>query len=333
MAGITLAQLAKQETEPLRKGIIRTLLRDSQIMEYLPWVNISSLRVMGLKWKSLPTSGGWRKLNEGYSSGVGETEQVWEALYGFGTDIVFDRVLDKITNVLEPVRVTQTMMHLKALALGWNDAFINGDHASDEDQIEGLKKRVSLMPARQSVYFAGSGSAALDPTASVANARAFIDKWEEMTYKCNRGAVSAYFMNEGMYWGFGKVLRYAGVSGGPLMDITKDSWEREIFTYKGAPFIDMGLKIDQATEIITDSETAGDSGTDATSIYAASFGMDEGLTGIQLEELRPYDPLNGGEQESTPTQLLRIDWWNGLQSFGSYGIVRGRNVEGASNWT
>jgi len=31
--------------------------------------------------------------------------------------------------------------------------------------------------------------------------------------------------------------------------------------------------------------------------------------------------------------MTRIDWWLGLAGFGSYGITRGWNVEGAANWT
>ena len=129
------------------------------------------------------------------------------------------------------------------------------------------------------------------------------------------------------------MARYIQASGGAFLDVTKDSFDRDIPTYRGVPIIDMGYKKDQSTEIITNTETAGDAGADATSVYAVSFDEREGLTGIQLSPPEFYDPLGGGESESKPVKKKRLDWWVGLASYGSYGIVRGRNVEGAVNWT
>lgn len=334
MTAPTLAQLAKVLTDPLRKGILMNLLRDSEIIGLVPWEASDSLTVKQVRWKSLPTTPAFRSLNEGYSNGYGETEQVEEALYGFGFDIQFDRVMEKIGNTIVPMRTLLIEQHVKAKSLIWNDYFINGDHATDAKAFEGLKKRVAAMPTRQTVYAAASNAAALDPTASVANARAFIDAFEEGLYKCAGGNAQACFVNEGIKWGFAKVLRYAQASGGALLDTTKDSFDRTVVSYKGVPIVDVGLKVDQSTEIITNTETAGDSGSDATSAYFVHFGSDEhGLTGVQLEAPAIYDPLAGGESATTPTKMLRFDWWVGLVNMGSYGITRVCNFEGANGWT
>jgi len=328
----TLAQLAKLETDPLRKYIITNLLREVRLTEYLPWQNVDSLKVVATRWKTLP-SVSFRRINEGYTPGEGQDEQVWEALYGFGGEIKFDRVFKKVKNTIVDPQKNEIDKKTLSMALTFNDYFINGDHATDVDGFEGLKKRVSNMPARQSIYFAGAAAAALDPTASVANGRAFWDKLEEMHYKTNRGQVNCIFMNEAMTYGLGRVARYIQAGGGNFLDVTQDSFDRSVVTYKGAPIVDVGLKKDQSTEIITDAETAGDAGSDATSIYMTSHNEMQGITGIQLSPMEIYDPLNGGEQELSPTTLMRIDWWMGLAGFGSYGFTRGRNVEGASNWT
>jgi hypothetical protein len=312
--------------------VIMNILREVRAAELLPFENVDSLESVAVRWRTLPTVA-FRSINEGYTANEGDTEQVWESVYGFGGEIEFDRVFGLIKNTIVSMEQLQMDMKLTALALHFNDQLINGDHATDSKGFEGLKKRIASHPSRQSVYFAGSSSAALDATSSVANGRAFFDKLEEMHYKTNRGDVNALMMNEAMIYGIGKAARYIQASGGNFLDVTQDSFGRDITTYKGASCVDMGLKRDQSTEIITDSETAGDAGTDATSIYGVSFNTTQGLTGIQLEDLAVYDPLDGGERESKPTKLIRCDWWVGLAAFGSYGITRGRNVEGASNWT
>jgi hypothetical protein len=171
MAGITLAQLAKLETNPLRKTVIMNLLRKAKIMEVLPFTNVNALQSVAVRWRTLP-SVDFRKINEGYTSNeTGDTEQVWESVYGFGGDITYDRVLDKIAGsmITDPKRL-QMDMKLAAMAFKFNDYFINGDHATEPDGFEGLKKRVAGMPTRQTVGFAASNAAALDPTASAAAA-------------------------------------------------------------------------------------------------------------------------------------------------------------------
>lgn len=330
----TLAQLAKIETQVLRKAIITNLLRYAKVMEVLPFENVSSLSSVAVRYRTLPTGITFRKVNEGYTEATdGDLEQVWESVYGFGGELKFDRVFEKLKNTIVDPKVLQTQMKLKRLGFEFNDYFINGDHATEPDGFEGLKKRVAGMPSRQTVYFAPAGGAALDVTASVANARAFLDKWEECWYKTQGGNVSAVFMNEFMYYGFSRALRYINYNGGQALGFTEDSFGKKIVTYQGAPFIDMGLKADQSTEIISDTALAGDGGADMTDVYFVSFGQDEGLTGIQLSDIDVYDPLNGGEQETTPTKLTRLDWWVGLANFGAYSIVRGTNVEGPSQWT
>lgn len=305
------------------------MIRNTKIMDLLPFENVDSLRSIAVRWQTLP-SVAFRAIGGNYTASEGETEQVWESVYVLGGTVQWDRVFDKVKNTITDMKKLQLDMKLRSLSCTFNNYFINGDAATDILGFEGLKKRVSQMPSRQSVYFAGASAAALDPTASVGNGRLFFDFLEEMSYKCNAGAVNAYLLNEAMYYGVGKVARYINANGGNFLSTTKDSLDREVTTWKGAPLVDVGLLKDQTTEIIPDTEVAGDSGVDATSIYGCSFGVDKGISGIQLGGLENWET----EPTSTaPHHTLNIEWVLGLAGFGSYGIVRGRNVEGASNWT
>lgn len=331
---VTLAQIATLEENPLRKAIIMNLLREISLMEWLPFENVSALQTIAVRASYLP-SVAFRSINEGYTASEGGFEQVWESVYAFGGDINIDRIFDKIGNTITNVADAQMMLKLKALSLTFNDYFINGDHAVDPKGFEGLKKRLTNYPSRQTVYAAASNAAALDVTGSVANVVTFFKKLEELHVRTNGGQSNALLMNENMKLGLGHAARYIQGSGGIFLDTTKDTFDRDIMTYKGTPIVDVSIKTDQATEIITDTETAGDAGADATSIYSVSFGTEQGITGIQLDGTgpQPYDPLNGGEMETKPTRIVRIDWVLGLAGFGSYGIAKMANVEGASNWT
>lgn len=333
----TLAQFAKLETDYLKKFVMLNLLREAKAMELIPWENVNSLRSAATRWRVLPTVA-FRAINGSYTPNEGDTEQVWESVYLLGGEIQFDRVFKKVTNTIVDPYKQQTEMKTKAMALTFNDFLVNGDHATNVDGFEGLKKRVAGMPARQSVYYAGvagDATAALDVTASSANVHTFFKKLEEQHVRTNGGKTSLILCNEAMKLGIGSAAKYLNAAGGMFLDVTQDSHERQIPTYMGAPIVDIGIKADQSTEIITDTEVANDAGADATSIYMLSFGVEDGgITGIQLPPgLEVYDPLSGGELSTAPATLLRLEWGVGLAQFGSYGITRGRNVEGASNWT
>jgi len=327
----TLAQLAKLEVQDFKKGIMLNMLRESKIMEVVPWENVNSLQSLAVRVRTLPTGGAFRKVGGTYTETTdGDVEQVWESVYIFGGEIKFDRIFGKVQNTIIDPKTQQLNMKLKAMSLDFNNYFINGDQAIDVDGFEGLKKRVSLMPSRQLIA-CNSTTTTVNPTASVANARTFIDNWEASWYRCNGGKVNAIFMNEAMYLGFSRVLRYINASGGGGLDVTKDSFDRQILTYHGAPFIDVGLKKDQSTEIITNTETDGTGGdAEHTSVYFASFDSEQGVTGIQLGGM---DTVPIAESPDGPFTMVRIEWPVGLASFGSYGITRLWSIDAPSQWS
>lgn len=329
----TLSEMAKLETSPIRAGVLANILRKSSIMELLPFVNVDSLRNVAVKWGTLPTVG-FRYINGAYVPNEGSFEQVYESVYPFGGEIRFDRIFSKIGNLIVDPKTEVSLQKSTAWAYSFNDYFINGDNAVDPLGFEGLKKRISNMPARQTID-ASSNTDILDPTASAANARRFLGKFNEAFYKAGGGSESPdiIVMNEGMFWGFAQVLQYLGASGGALHNTGMDMFDREIQTYKGARFVDAGLKADQTTEIIPVTEDPGDAGNDATSIYFVPFSMEQGISGIQLGEPEIYDPLSGGEMETAPANLLRMEWVVGLAGFGSYGPTRLNSIENPANWT
>ncbi len=326
----TLAQLAKLETQAFKKGIMMNMLRDSKIMEVVPWTPVQSLQSLAVRIRTLPTGGAFRKIGGTYTEATdGDIEQVWESVYIFGGELKFDRIFDKVQNVIVDPKVQQTQMKLKSMTLDFNNYFINGDQATDPDGFEGLKKRVSGMPSRQLLVGCTTTTSAT-PVSSTAAARLFLDSWEKAWYRAGGTDVKGIFLNEGMYLGFPAVLRYLAYSGGNVLDVTKDSYEREIITYKGAPLIDVGLKKDQSTEIITNTEAdSGGQGTECTSVYFASFNEEQGVTGIQLGGMEVYDIA---ETVDGPFTMKRIEWPVGLASFGSYGISRLYQILDPANW-
>ena len=316
---VTIVDYAKQSKDPLRKAFIMDLLRYSDLLSIVPFETVSGLQVSGTRWQTLPPAA-FRKLNAGYTESTGTTEEIIETLVALGGDVKIDRFLTGNANVIEDPLTTQMRMKAKSVAFKFNDAFINGDVAVDADSFEGLKKRNSNMPSRMTIDLAAAGDS-LKVLASAANEHAFIDAVHQAV-KYVDGATHI-LCNETVHLGLGQVARRLN-----LFQLIEDAlgrhWQSISSGSNVLPFVDVGLKSDKSTEIITNTEDPGDGGNDSTSIYVVRMDTDDGLHGIDLEghSLDVYDPLDGGEMESGPQYLRRVDWGVGLFNLSQYVIAR-----------
>lgn len=314
---ITLADYFKNAKGPEHKAFIADLLRFSDLIGVVPFETTSALQISATRWQTVPATA-FRAINAGYTESTGNVEQIEETLFALGGDVKVDRLLTIAGNVYQDPLATQMQMKAKSVAFSFNDYFINGDHGVDPDGFEGLKKRVSNMPSRMSINLASSNDS-LKVLASTANTHTFLDAMHQ-AIKYVDGATHI-LCNEDTLLKIEAALRRTNPI---LLDQAKDAFDRKISTFMGVPLVDVGLKRDKSTEIITSTENPGDGGNDATSIYVVRMDTDDGLHGLQLSGTspEPYDPLTGGELEATPQHLRRIDWAVGLCNVSQYCIAR-----------
>ncbi len=314
---VTLNDYLKQAQSPLAKGFVSDLVRASDLLRIVPFDTVNGLQVAGTRWQVLPSTA-FRKLGAGYTESSGSIEQVEETLYQLGGDVRIDRILTVAQNVVEDPLRTQMRMKAQSMAVTFNHYFINGDHATDPDGFEGIKKRVSNMPSRMTLNMynidTGDGYPILK---DAAHENTFID-YLHQAIKYVDGATHI-LCNEKTYLGLGQVLRRLG-----LLDTTTDAYGKVWNSFAGIPLVDVGLKGDRTTEVISSTEDPGDGGADCTSLYVVRLDLDGGLHGIQLAGTspEPYDPLATGEMESGPQYLRRIDWSVGLFNLSQYCIAR-----------
>lgn len=314
---ITLVDYQKQTKNPLFKGLIADLLRYSDLMAIIPFEDVPGLQVSAARWSTMP-SAGFRKLGGSYTESTGRTEQIAETLALLGGDIKIDSILTKVQDVYEDPLTTQMRMKAKSIAFSFNDAFINGDQAVNPDTFEGLKKRVANAPSRMTVWLDSNGNGTgttLDVLASAANQHKFIDALHAAIKYTDGG--NCILMNEVAYLGVSRTLRRLSTDLVGAEQVAEKMFE----TFKGAKLVDVGLKSDKSTEIITSTEAPN---SDSTSIYVVRIDTDDGLHGIQLQGTspEPYDPIGGGEMDTGPQILRRIDWAVGLMNISQYAVCR-----------
>lgn len=137
---ITLIEANKLIEEPLRKGIIETIVRESAVLEVLPFEDINGNALSIIREDS---SGGvgFRGLNEVYKHDFPTNKNLSEDLMRLGTTVEVDRFIQGTQNIHD-VRATATASKAKAIANQFTHTFFNGDTATDAKSFDGLSKRV-----------------------------------------------------------------------------------------------------------------------------------------------------------------------------------------------
>lgn len=337
---LTLMEVLKVTQSRMGKAIMMDLLRQSPVLQMLPIKPIDAFELKETRWQTLP-SVGTRAIGGTWTSSEGTLEQYATTVHAYGGDITVDRLLTMVNSQENPL-LTQTKMKTAALANKFNVDFIDGNHAVDPNGFEGLKQLVANAPSRMTINLESSGDV-LKVFASSTTEHTFIDGLHQLLHVLGASVSGdgrkdvniALFMNEATYLGFSQVLRRLG-----LNKTITDAYDRAWDSFGPAKLVDIGLKADQTTEIISSTETAGDSGTDSTSIYGVRFGgvpqtTADGKTeviddaGVQLLQLNgtglePYDPLNGGEggAGANPAFIRRIEWVIGLHQREKYSVAR-----------
>ncbi len=310
----TLAELSKIETDTLRKSVVDTLIMESNLLEIVPWETIGQLATTIVKIKDLP-SVGFRKINEGYAESIGHFEQAVENISLFGGDIDTDIAIARAKNTIADARAIQQTLKLKAVAFDFNDNFINGDPSTDPEEYKGLYKRIDDVNAAgyTDQYIDLGDTSDKGILRTQATRFAFLDKLNELIYAIAGHDPAFLLMNKKMLLAVRSLLLRE-----KLLDTTNDMFNRKIDVYLGARMIDIGVKADQSTEIILNTEDKG-GGSFETSIVAVKFGIGDMTWGIQQYPLEVRDI---GELESKPVYRTRVDWNLGLATVNPRSIGR-----------
>jgi len=320
----TLAELSKIETDILRKSVIDTLIMESNLMELCPWETTGQLSVGVIRIQDLP-SVGFRRINGAYdSTDIGHFEHKVENISLFGRDIDTDEAIARAKNTIADARAIQQTLTLKAMAYAFNDKFINGKVTADAPlEFNGLRERVDKIAATVASGGEGLTSQKIDAACggvgilnSSAASQTFLDKLYALIYAIKGHAPDYLLMNAKMFQAIQSILRRE-----KLLNTTQDMFGRVIDTFMGARLIDIGVKADQLTEIILNTETTGGlpGGSECTSIYAIKFSVGDMTWGIQEFPLEVKDM---GELESKPAYRTRVTWNLGLSTVDPRSVAR-----------
>lgn len=303
----TLAEFSKIETDTLRKSVLDTLLMEANILELVPWETIGALSTATVRYQDLP-SFGYRKVNEAFTESTGHFEQKIETMALGGLDIDTDKAIARAKNTIADQRAIQQGMALKSAAYQFNWKFIAGSPVTDPEEFKGIRLRIDDIVAEgyTDQKFAGVSGATGILNSSTTRFN-FIQDLDKLIYAIYGHNPDALLMNKKMLLALRSCLIRE-----KLLSYSADMFGRQIDMYGAIRLIDIGIRADQTTEIILNSETSAglpSGGADYTSIYAVKFGIGMDLWGIQEY---PLEVADLGELQTKPAYRTRVDWPHGL---------------------
>lgn len=125
----------------LQVGVIQTIVRESAVLELLPFEYIKGDALAYIQNTDLG-SVGFRKVGESYELGDGEYESNTERLTRLGALVETDRFIHATQNIND-VRAEETANKAKAIANTFTNTFFNGDITKDSNSFNGLINRVT----------------------------------------------------------------------------------------------------------------------------------------------------------------------------------------------
>ena len=323
---VTLADYALMSNQPMVQAVSYSLILYANIMQDIPMIERKSLTVNGRRFEgNLPTIN-WSQLNAEGVSTRGQPTAYQEQAYIIRNYIDVDKFMVEDENEIIDPRELQTQAYLKGLTYDFNWKFFANNHVTgDINAPVGLRYRIDnggiygVRPENK-IDALGTASDISLANVTVAKANSFLYFLDQLLWSVDSpdGTGVVLYMSDITLRLFRNALRTLGTSGG--LAITQDQFSRQVETYKGAVIRDPGYKADQATRILTTTETAAglDGASTFTSIYAVNYGTDH-LFGWQFA---PPNVQDLGLIYNGAIYRTLIDWAVGLVTASTRSVAR-----------
>jgi HK97 family phage major capsid protein len=276
---LTKAQAALLTNDMMQRGVIETVIKESDVLKYLPFEQVVGTAVTFVR-ESAMAAAQWYDVGDTWTEGVPTYAQASQALSVLGGDADVDHFLSQSyanPNDLEALIIEGKA---KALAYEFNETFWDGDTGVDAKQFNGVFK--SLAGTAQELD-AGANGAVLT-----------LDMLDQVIDLVKPGKPDALFMSRRSR----RKLKTLRRTSGTALETSMDQFGQRVDTYDGIPvYID---------DNILDTYAQGTSGAVCSRIYALQFGLGRGVVGFENGGIQVEDV---GRLETKNVNRWRLKWY------------------------
>ena len=296
--GTTLTEYAKLSNDAMYQGVIETIIKESPLLQLMPWIEIVGNALTYNRELTLPTAE-WHAVNDDWTTSPGVTfTQKTATLAILGQNADVDSYVKQTRSNIQDVEAAIIELTAKAIRHELEDKLLYGNSAGDPKQFDGLIKLIDTGTASDQVIAAGaSGGATLTLTMVDQLIDAVKGGKPDLLIMCRKTR---------------RALNQLARASGSNLEHDKNALGEFVTLYNGIPvavsdFIKETHKIESSVET---SYTTGASNT----IYAVKFGEDGvcGLTGpggLQIVKI--------GDMETKDATRTRVKMYCSLALFSN----------------
>ena len=292
---MTKAEAAKLTQDLLLRGVIETVVKESELLRHLPFLEVTGTAVTYNREATMPAAA-FYDVGDSWTEATPTFTQVTAALKILGGDADVDNFLQATYADPNDVEAEVIASRAKAVAHEFSTAFFEGDTAVNAKAFDGLTKAI---PVGQTIT-AGANGGALT-----------LDLMDQTIDLVKPGKPDALFVSKRTRRKLSSLRRASG----NLLETEVDAFGQRALFYDGIPLV--------VDDFILDTQAQGSSGNVCSSVYAVKFGQGVGVMGLEHEGIQ-IEPL--GELETKDATRWRIKWYCGLAIFAELGVARLKGI-------
>ena len=293
---LTLTEAAKLSNDMLLQGVVETIVKDSPVLQRLPFIEITGNGLTYNQEQALPNID-FYDVGDTWNESTPTFNQLTANLKIMGGDADVDNFLKSTRSNIQDLEAAVIELKAKALRNKFEEMFIYGNATSNAKQFDGVKKLIDTGTASTQVIAMGATGAALT-----------LAKLDELIDAVKGGKPDMLLMSRRSRRKLNALVRQAG----GMTETERDAFGNFIQLWDSIPIGVNDWILD--THVLTGSvETATTGGTNST-IYALQFG-EGALCGLTSPGHLQVEPV--GALESKDATRTRVKWYVSLALFSS----------------
>ena len=293
---LTLAEAAKLSNDMLLQGVVETIVKESPILQHMPFIEIVGNGLTYNQEKTLPSID-FYDVGDTWVESTPTFEQKTANLKIMGGDADVDNFIKSTRSNIQDLEAAVIELKAKALRDKFEETFVYGEATTNPKQFDGLRKLVDTGTASDQVIAMGDTGATLTLT-----------KLDELIDAVKGGKPNMLLMSRRSRRKINALVRAAG----GMMETDRDKWGNFIQFWDGVPIGVNDWTLD--THVLSGGvETATTDGTCST-IYAVQVG-EGALCGLTSPGHLTVEPV--GSLETKDATRTRVKWYVSLALFSS----------------
>lgn len=293
---LTLAEANKLSNDILLQGMVETIIKDSPILQRLPFIEIVGNGLTYNQEKTLPSID-FYDVGDTWVESTPTFEQKTANLKIMGGDADVDNFLKSTRSNVQDLEAAVVELKAKAVKDKFEEVFIYGDATPNPKEFDGLRKLIDTTSAGNQVIAMGATGATLT-----------LVKLDELIDAVKGGKPDMLLMSRRTRRKINALVR---ASGG-MVDSDRDQWGNFVQLWDGVPIGVNDWILD--THALSGSLETGTTGGTCSTIYAIQTG-EWALCGLTSPGHLTVEPI--GSMESKDATRTRVKWYVSLALFSA----------------